>query len=213
MIQTQRRLSILIAGTCLAALLVQPVAAAQDQVPPASPESRTLSAPQAQQSPSEWVRQALQSNKEEIAISQEAAKRSSNAEVRQYAQMLVQDHGKTVERLGELGTRHGIAALPTDSEAVEEQARTRLSLADDVSFDRAYLDLMVQSHESAIANYTGASQLSDEEVAAYARETLPTLRKHHEQARLLRQSLRATNDVAGTQDGDEGDHPMDRDYE
>lgn len=76
--------------------------------------------------------------------------------------------------------------VPTDPQVkpAHRQLRERLSALEGAAFDRAYTSEMVKEHEKDIQMYEKAqAQLQNEQLKAYATETLPRLEAHLDHAR------------------------------
>ena len=117
----------------------------------------------------EFLSKAMEMNTAELQIAEMAASKSQNASVKDFAQMLVQDHTKALEEIRQLRDARLADALTgknqvdtkTTKNAAEvqltpEHKRTseRLSSAD---FDREFIDLMVREHRLAIRDFEAQS--------------------------------------------------------
>ena len=51
------------------------------------------------------------------------------------------------------------------------------------TFDRSYVELMIDDHQKDVSEFERASQSTNQSVRAFAEKTLPTLREHLRQAR------------------------------
>ena len=71
-----------------------------------------------------------------------------------------------------------------------ERLRERLAGKDGAGFDRAYIDAMVEDHEKAVRLFTDyQASGGNAALVAFARETLPVLRHHLDEAKGLQKSL------------------------
>jgi putative membrane protein len=130
-----------------------------------------------------FVEQAAQGGHAEVSLGKLATERASHADVKRFAQMMVQDHGKANEELAVLGRQKGwtVPMQPMPRHKAEEQRLGRLSGA---AFDKAYMDAMVKDHEKDVRLFEQASrQLDDPELKRWAEQKLPTLRAHLDEAR------------------------------
>jgi putative membrane protein len=113
----------------------------------------------------------------EVALSNLALSKSQNADVRNFAQMMITDHTKAGNELKELAAKKKVA-LPTqlgDSQGMLEDLN-RLSNAD---FDKEYVEAMVDDHEDTVELFKNEAENSkDAELKAFAAKTLPTLQNH-----------------------------------
>jgi predicted outer membrane protein len=97
----------------------------------------------------EFVREMMASGTAEVQLGQLASQRANSAEVRQFAERMVQDHTKAGEQLKQIASRQGIttaAAADDDHRELME----RLSSAKGSEFDREYMQAMVDSHEDVL---------------------------------------------------------------
>lgn len=151
--------------TLVAALAVAPLALAAQ--PPLTP--------------AQFVAQASEAGAAEVELGKLAAQRGSTAEVRAYGQRMVTDHSRSAVELEQLASRKGLAVtkVPGPAQAmVLEDLRGRSGR----DFDAAYARQMVKDHDEAVALFTTAATLADQELATFASRSLPLLREHQQQA-------------------------------
>jgi putative membrane protein len=116
----------------------------------------------------------------EVELGRMASTKAANAEVKQFAEMMVQDHSKANDELKSIAANKGVkipAELDADHKAVQEDLRSKVG----AEFDRAYINAMVADHKKTVALFEAESQNgNDPEIKAFATKTLPVLRKHLE---------------------------------
>ena len=123
----------------------------------------------------------------EITTSQKALQQSENAEVKAFAEMMIKDHADANEKMADMAAEKGLEI--SDEAGLMDRARTWiLERRDGESFDDAYANNQVAAHERTIELFERATRSDDAEVAAFAKETLPKLQEHLEEARKLVQS-------------------------
>lgn len=128
-------------------------------------------------------------NKAEIEISKLADKRAESTQVRDYANMLVKDHKDALEQLSKLLETRKLAIVAGLNKEQQEEV-SRLRKLEGNSFDRAFLQCMIKDHTNAIATFEAqAKNGREEDVRNYAKESLPTLRKHLSKAKDLARSV------------------------
>jgi putative membrane protein len=122
----------------------------------------------------------------EVAVGQVAAERASDAAVKSYAGMLVEQHTAANNELAQLATARGIA-LPAKLPAAKQSVIDRLAKAPAGSFDRQFVQQVgLKDHQTDIRLFEKAAKSGrDPEVKAWAAKTLPTLREHYAQAQQL----------------------------
>jgi putative membrane protein len=122
----------------------------------------------------------------EVEVSKLAAGKTSNAELKKYAEMLVQHHSAANEELKVLAKLKGVelpAALPADKKA-------KIAALDKMSgdaFDKAYVQKVgIGDHETDIKLFEkAASGAKDAEIKAFASKTLPVLKQHLSSAKAM----------------------------
>jgi putative membrane protein len=143
--------------------------------------AQAASAAQQQTTPADFVAKASESGMAEVELGKLAAQKGSTAEVRAYGQRMVTDHSRAGVELDQLAAKKALPATKALSPAhakVLEDLRAKSGK----DFDAAYARQMVADHNEAVALFTAASALSDEDFAGFASRTLPTLRDHQQQA-------------------------------
>lgn len=132
---------------------------------------------------------AVTANQLDIAGAEQALERSSNAEVRAFAETMIRDHTGVIEQAVALAERLGVT--PKDNETsqalVARAAETRERLADleGAAFDRAYMENEITYHEAVITavEETLVPATSNEELKQLLEGVVPALRAHLEHAR------------------------------
>jgi putative membrane protein len=132
----------------------------------------------------DFMEKAAKTSMSEVAISRVAAARTSNPEVRRFAQMMVEDHENAIDRLSKLAGTRGVSLPAKDPHPDKWEKR------DAKNFDREYLDQMVDDHENAVKLFEKQSREGeDADTVAYARQHLPKLQTHLQQALDLKRAL------------------------
>ncbi|PRB80649.1 DUF305 domain-containing protein [Pseudomonas sp. MYb185] len=135
----------------------------------------------------DFLEEASANGVAEIETGQKALEESQNAEVRAFAERMIKDHAAANEKMAELAADKGLEI--SDEATLMDKARTMILQArEGESFDAAYANNQVAAHERTIELFERATRSDDAEVAAFARETLPKLQEHLEEARKLVES-------------------------
>jgi putative membrane protein len=149
----------------------------------------TVPQPVARMVPSDadFAQQALSSSAFEIELARIAFVRAQSQDVRSFARQMLIDHREMAINLDNFGLVRGYLV---DWQLDPEQANAidRLRSLDSASFDRAYMDEMVTSHEQALARFETQAG-SGRETAALAKDAVPIVRHHLEMARDLQARL------------------------
>ncbi len=136
-------------------------------------------------SDSKFMMMAAMSDMNEISASNAALSKSSNEEVKKFAQMMVDDHTKASEELKPIAMSKNVM-LPTDTDAKHKAAMEKMSAMSGDGFDKEYIKMMVKDHEKAVSMFQKeADSGKDAEAKAFAAKTLPTLQGHLDMARSM----------------------------
>jgi len=104
--------------------------------------------------------------------------------------MMVTDHTKAGDELAALAKTKNIT-LPAAPDADAQKKADDLSKKSGKAFDKAYVDAMVDGHESAVKLFTDASQnCKDADLKAFATKTLPTLKMHLDSIKAIKASMK-----------------------
>lgn len=128
----------------------------------------------------EFIAKAAIAGMFEVQSSELAVSQATTQFVRDFAQMMVLDHGDANRELETLARGKG-AVVPKD---LDEERLARLATLRDqkgVDFDRQYRDMQVTAHKDAITLFERASSTcEDADLKAFAAKLLPTLREHQQ---------------------------------
>lgn len=129
--------------------------------------------------------QALDSGRKEVAAGTLASTTASDAAVKSFANMLVQDHTAMNQKvLAASGQSDAAAPAPDATATADLQGKTG------ADFDRAFIDKMVSDHQAAIALFENAAQnASTDQAKSLAQDGLPKLREHLQTAQDLQGKL------------------------
>lgn len=95
------------------------------------------------------VRDAVIANMAEVELGRLATERSTNAEVKKFAQMMIDDHTKALTKLKTLASQHNIP-VPTELDEKHRDLRDKLAKLQGAEFDREYMSAMVDGHEDFV---------------------------------------------------------------
>ncbi|OUL35846.1 hypothetical protein BV372_09655 [Nostoc sp. T09] len=158
---------------------VEPVQTAESPSPNPSEQPTLSSADQ------QFVTEAAQGGLAEVQLGQLASQRGASNAVKQFGQRMVQDHSQANNQLQQLATQKGMT-LPTGIGNEREKVRQQLSKLSGTSFDRQYMNHMVQDRVKDVSLYQRqAQQGQNPDLKAFAAQTLPILQQHLQQARSI----------------------------
>ena len=134
-----------------------------------------------------FLKDAAEGGNAEVSGSQVALEKSGSADVKAFAQMMVDAHGKAGTELKGLADQKGVKVSDTPSLIKKTEIKV-LSERKGTSFDQHYADSIgVKAHEDTIKLFqTEVDKGSDPEVKAWAAKTLPALQHHLEAAQALK---------------------------
>jgi putative membrane protein len=138
----------------------------------------------------EFVTKATQAGLAEVAAGQMAESKSSNAQVKQFGEQMVQDHSKAGDELKSIAQAKGITP-PDATDPAHRKLAAKLDAASADKFDRLYVKQAgVNDHKAAVKLFTDeANHGKDPDLKAFAQKTLPTIQGHYRMAQDLAQNV------------------------
>ena len=95
----------------------------------------------------DFVKDAAIANMAEIDLARMALERGSTANVKKFAQMMIDDHAKAGEKMKALAGQHRIE-LPAQVDDTHKDLAEKLAAKSGLDFDRDYADAMVDGHQA-----------------------------------------------------------------
>jgi predicted outer membrane protein len=124
-------------------------------------------------------------NLAEIQSGKVAQTKASSAEVKQFAQHMVDDHGKKFEEQRSMAKAKNVA-LPAAPDDKHKDAMKKMERLSGAEFDRAYMGQMVKDHETTLQLVQDiAKKADDSDLKAAAQKAMPDIQKHLETAKRL----------------------------
>jgi len=166
-----------IAVMALSALFAMPIAAqAQQAVTPATGTPTKMKAATTQ---GDFVAMAVSSNMFEIESSRLALEKSQNADVKRFAQQMIDDHTKAGANLEAALAAGPKSEIPTRLDPKHERMLEELRAASGAQFNALYLQQQLAAHDEAVGLFQGYSMNGEAgPVKEFAAQTLPTLEMH-----------------------------------
>ncbi len=178
------------ASMAVVSVLAAGTAAAQGAT---TAQSTAASSPRAAHADSSFLKDAAEAGYAEIDAGKLALQKGASAEVKAFAQKMVDDHKKADSELRSLAAAKGVK-LPTDATMVAKGKAKILEKRDGTGFDHAYAENQVSAHKDAVELFDKASKnAKDADVKAWAAKTLPTLQHHLLEAQALEASTKAAD--------------------
>ena len=146
-----------------------------------------------------YVKAAAVSDMYEIESSRLALERTKSAEVKSFAQEMIDAHTKTSNELKSiLATQKIEVALPAELDGRRTEMMENLKGASDADFDGRYLNQQTNAHQEAVILFRGYAESGDNpQLKQFAGTHLPHIEHHLEMVKALDKSGADNNAVGG----------------
>jgi len=159
-----------------------------DQAGTTKPEQKPLA-----ETDRRFVETAARDGMSEVELGKLALEKAKKQSVKDFAQMMVDDHGKANEELMGLAQTKGMDAtqMKMDTGSPEMapmmEKRGQLEKLTGTKFEKQYVSMMVDDHEKAVALFREQSTNgTDPQLKEWAAKTLPKLEEHLAHAQALK---------------------------
>lgn len=138
-------------------------------------------------------------NMAEVELGKLAQSKTQNAEVKEFASKMVEDHGAALAEVQTLAQAKGVT-LPTALDAKHKAMATRLEKLSGDAFDKTYVKQGgVGAHKETLTKLQKASKAAkDADVKAQVDKTIPVVQAHLKQAEQLAKGKPASTGSSGT---------------
>jgi putative membrane protein len=151
------------------------------------------------------VKKMMLCNKAEIELGQIAVDKAKSDEVKQFAEMLVQEHQQLNQKLSQTQAPsqpdqgqqvpQQLTTIVQDAHAKQlEMAREMLNNEEGQDFDMAYLGMKIASHAAALAELQAIQNVGSQEFQQLVRTTEKKTSDHLERAKELANNLKDKKD-------------------
>jgi putative membrane protein len=130
-----------------------------------------------------FLEDAIQSDLAEINMGKLAQQKGQRQEVKNFGQMLEQDHSEHLQKAKQQAQQIG-GTPPSEPSAKQKKMYDHLSSLSGSQFDRQFAEQMTTDHKQDIGKYEKQAK-SKGPLADFAQQTLPTLQKHLQTAESL----------------------------
>jgi putative membrane protein len=128
--------------------------------------------------PEGFMMEAARGGMAEVELSRVATTKSQNAEVKKFANQMIQDHTNANAELKQLAGKKNVT-LPADLDAEHKALKDKLSGLSGAEFDKEYVNAMLADHEKSVNLFKAqADGGTDADAKAFAAKTLPKLQGH-----------------------------------
>ena len=131
-----------------------------------------------------FIKKAAKAGMKEIAISQAVMDHLGNPQFKEFARQMIADPPNANNQLIALAQQKGVEVPQKDEASLTESWSEKSG-----DLDRKYIDVMVADHEDAVKLFEKASESPDDDVAAFAKKTLPVIQHHLQMAKDLKASI------------------------
>lgn len=141
------------------------------------------------QSDAEFVKKAASGGMMEVALGKIAQTKAISNDVKQFGTRMVEDHTKANNQLKQIAQSKHLE-VPAQLMDKHQKEVDKFSAMSPDKFDKAYMKLMVKDHKEDIKEFEDAAKdVKDSELKAWANQTLPILREHHEMAQRIEDNV------------------------
>ena len=136
-----------------------------------------------------FMKDAAEAGMAEVEIAKLAKDRALNPRVKNFAEMMINDHSAANNKLQTIA-RDKSTTLPSTLGKHQDHLED-LSKKNGAEFDKAYMKMMVDGHEDVVKEFEKCSQNgTDPDVKTFAAQTLPTVRMHLDSAKAINKALK-----------------------
>jgi putative membrane protein len=151
-------------------------------------------------SDAKFVTEAATGGMMEVQLGQAVADKTTNDEVKQFAQRMVTDHTNANNELKALAQQKNVT-IPNELDPKHQKTMEKITAKTGTDLDKAYMQAMVKDHKKDVSEFQkAANDAKDADVKAFAAKTLPVLQEHLTMAQNLNKSL------GGKEDTDDAKH-------
>src|SRR4051812_15500572 len=138
---------------------------------------------------SSFVMEAAVGGMMEVEAGNLAQQNATNQRVKDFGSMMVTDHSKANSELASLASSHGIT-VPSALPANEQKHLDAMKKMTGKTFDKHYVDMMVDDHKKDINKFKmAAEKCDDNQLKTWASNTLPTLQKHMDSVQAIKKGM------------------------
>lgn len=141
-------------------------------------------------SDAEFATKAAVGGMAEVELGKIALTKATNAQLKDFAKMMVSDHGKANEELMLIAKKKNIT-LPAGVDEDHQKKMNDLSNKSGKDFDKAYAEAMVDGHKSTLKLMQDESKDGkDADIKAFAAKTTPVVQAHLDMINKIHDSMK-----------------------
>ena len=144
----------------------------------------------------DFVRKAIMGNRAEVDAGNLALQKSNNADVKSFAQKMVDDHTAMLNDMTKVADDLHIKA-PQSASGKDKSEAAKMSALSGSAFDSAYVKAMVKDHKKDVAELTKESNsASIPEVKEAATKALPIVQGHLEMIQGIEKNMASSGSAS-----------------
>ncbi len=133
----------------------------------------------------QFLTEAMKGDNSEVRVGKLAAAEGSSQQVKDFGQMLMNDHGTHLDKVKAMATEMNVPTTD-ETKAEADVLYAKLQGMDGTEFDKTFKQAMIEDHKKDIAAYQEEANSNDAQaVTSMAKDTIPTLQKHLDTAQAL----------------------------
>jgi putative membrane protein len=138
----------------------------------------------------DFIVKAMTAGHAEVLYSELAEKHAASDKVKAFARQVVKDHKEMEDKLAKVAADHKLGVVAGTEKEVKDEVK-RLSNLQGPAFDKAYMQRMIDDHESAIQMCELQSKSGkDAKLNDFAKGALPKMRDHLKEAKSIASELK-----------------------
>ncbi|MBS3651415.1 DUF4142 domain-containing protein [Pseudaminobacter sp. 19-2017] len=135
-----------------------------------------------------FIQHAVQGDNAEIDMGRLATQKSGNQQVKDFGNMLLNDHTTAKNQATDVGRQIGVKPSDGMPRAARREEH-KLQGMSGAAFDKEFVNYMIKDHQKAISEFQRQAKARDKATADLAKQQLPTLQKHLEMAQSLKSKM------------------------
>jgi putative membrane protein len=125
----------------------------------------------------------------EAQLGEMAREKGMNQTIRNFGAMITREHTAMIADIKDLASKRNVT-LPEAISADNHKRIDELSARPRKEFDKAYIDVVIKDHESAVDQFSKAGdKVNDTDVKNFINNSLAKLKNHLDSARTVRKTL------------------------
>jgi putative membrane protein len=145
-----------------------------------------------------FLKEALEGGMAEVQLGQIALQKSDNADVKQFAQKMVDDHTRMGDQLKPIAQQIGVK-IPDGPSKKDKSIIAKMQALNGDDFDKAYMKDMVKDHKGDLADFQSeADHGSNLAVKGAATQDVPIIHQHLQMAEQINQKTSTMASNGGT---------------